>query len=96
MEPTIEEWVDRHVKLNISNLFAMIDINTLDEEDKDTWFYLDNSSEQWVVSEYLGKKLESKGEPIARNFAGHSIWGRKIQGQAIYMDSVINKIYQEN
>ncbi len=50
--------------------------------------------EWWLVSEWLERKLKDQGEPILDNAYG-SWWGRTSSGQAIYMDGVINKIYDE-
>lgn len=48
--------------------------------------------EWWVVSDWLEKRLEEQGEPILKTEYG-SWWGRTRRGQAIYMDSVIEAIY---
>lgn len=51
--------------------------------------------EYWFVSDFLGEKLEAKGEMIAHDFFGHTVWGRTCTGQAIAMDHVIREIYAE-
>ena len=48
--------------------------------------------EWWVVSDWLAQKLQEQGEPIIENDFG-TWWGRTCSGQAIYMDGVINEIY---
>lgn len=48
--------------------------------------------EWWVVSDWLEKRLEEQGEPILKTEYG-SWWGRTCTGQAIYLDSVIEAIY---
>lgn len=50
--------------------------------------------EWWLVSPWLAKKLQLKGEPILENTYG-VWWGRCTEGQAISMDDVIDKIYEE-
>lgn len=51
--------------------------------------------EHWIVSDWLADKLEAKGEKVARDFAGLTVWARTTSGQAIYADSVIEAIYRE-
>lgn len=48
--------------------------------------------EWWVVSDWLEKRLEEQGESILKTEYG-SWWGRTCRGQAIYLDSVIEAIY---
>jgi hypothetical protein len=48
--------------------------------------------EWWVVSDWLIKKLEAEEEPILKTDYG-DWWGRTCTGQAIYLDYVIEKIY---
>lgn len=50
--------------------------------------------EHWLVSGWLGEKLQARGEMVDDVF-GLTIWGRTCTGQAIYMDSVIEEIYDE-
>lgn len=52
--------------------------------------------EYWIVSPWLARKLEERGEPILRDFLGiTTIWGRCCTGQAILLDSVICSIYDK-
>ena len=51
--------------------------------------------EHWIVSDWLAGKLEAKGEIVARDIAGLTIWGRCTTGQSISMDGVIKAIYNE-
>lgn len=48
--------------------------------------------EFWVVSDWLADKLEEKGEMIAHDIMGFTIWGRSTTGQAISLDHVISDI----
>lgn len=47
---------------------------------------------QWLVSDWLAKKLAAKGERVERDFAGLAVWGRTIGGQSIEADDVICQI----
>jgi hypothetical protein len=51
--------------------------------------------EHWIVSDYLADRLEEHGEIIVRDFFGLTIWGRCCSGQAISIDGVIQRIYEE-
>lgn len=49
---------------------------------------------QWyAVSSFLADDLEDEGEVVLRDFHGLDLWGRTKFGQAISMDYVIQKIY---
>lgn len=45
--------------------------------------------EHWIVDGRFAARLEEKGETIARDFLGLTIWGRPTTGQSIAMDAVI-------
>jgi hypothetical protein len=50
--------------------------------------------EWWLVSPWIGKKLLVEGEPVIDN--GYGVWwGRTTTGQAISMDYVIEKIFDD-
>ncbi len=51
--------------------------------------------EHWLVSSWLGKKLKEKGETVEEDFMGLVVWCRCTTGQAIYIDYVIQQIYNE-
>ena len=51
--------------------------------------------EHWLISEWLAKRLLEEGEMVIE-FLGLTIWGRTTSGQAIYIDSVIEDIYNKN
>ena len=52
--------------------------------------------EFWLLSGWLGDKLEEKGERVVRDFLGlDTIWGRCTTGQMISMDGVIEEITRE-
>ena len=50
--------------------------------------------EWWVVSPWFGKKLLMESEPVLDNDYG-IWWGRCTTGQAVSMDYVIQKIYND-
>lgn len=50
--------------------------------------------EWWVVSQVLVIKLRQHGEPLLNNEYG-TWWGRCCTGQAIFLDGVIEVIYDE-
>lgn len=50
--------------------------------------------EWWVVSDWLAEQLEKHGEAMLINDFG-KWWGRTCTGQVVYLDSVIEEIYDE-
>jgi hypothetical protein len=54
--------------------------------------YGNDALEHWIVSDYLARKLEEKGEAVSHDFFGLTIWGRGTSGQAILLDGVIGDI----
>lgn len=48
--------------------------------------------EHWIVSDWLADRLAENGEKVDKDFAGLTVWARTTTGQAISMDSVIQKI----
>jgi hypothetical protein len=51
--------------------------------------------EHWIVSSWLASKLKAFGETVICDFYGLDIWCRATTGQAIYIDWVVQKIYNE-
>lgn len=51
--------------------------------------------EHWIVSDWLARKLEAKGEKVDFDFAGLTVWVRTTTGQAITQDAVIQEIHAE-
>ena len=94
--------VDNHVYHNVSYLVQELskDEKYMDDllevqvqfNDED---YPDEALEHWIVSDWLGKRLQEHGEMVI-NFMDLTIWGRTTSGQAIYIDSVIEDIYNKN
>ena len=64
------------------------DACTLDGLDPFEW----EIYEHWVVSQWLGKRLEAEGERVDFDFGGLVVWGRTCSGQAIALDRVIQRI----
>ncbi|MHA1275340.1 MAG: hypothetical protein ACTSQS_18205 [Promethearchaeota archaeon] len=50
--------------------------------------------EWWLATDWMIDKLEAKGEIILKTDFGNW-WGRTSSGQAIMLDEVIEKIYNE-
>ena len=66
------------------------------QSDVESWTaYPQEALEHWLVSEWLAKRLLEEGEMVIE-FYGLTIWGRTTSGQAIYIDSVIEDIYNKN
>lgn len=51
--------------------------------------------EHWLVSDWLGRKLEAHGERVDFDFQGLTIWARTTTGQDIAQDYVIEQIVDE-
>lgn len=51
--------------------------------------------EQWIVSGWLGNRLQEKEEKVDEVF-GMKVWGRTCTGQAICLDNNIQEIAIEN
>jgi hypothetical protein len=49
----------------------------------------------WAVTQWFAEKLIAQGERVDTDFAGLNIWARTTTGQAMRMDGVVQKIYQE-
>ena len=64
-------------------------------EDRNLDPYRIEAYEHWIVSNYLARKLEAKGEMVLYDFLGLTIWGRACTGQAILLDNVISEICNE-
>jgi hypothetical protein len=57
--------------------------------------YNDEAYEYWIVSDWLRWHLERRGEMVEDIF-GLNVWGRCATGQAIFLDYVIEDIYNES
>lgn len=51
--------------------------------------------EHWIVSDRLADQLEEQDEMVLRDFLGLTLWGRTCSGQAIFLDGVIECIYDK-
>jgi hypothetical protein len=81
---------DKEVLASLEKLRDELEDRILDLEDEQD--RPQDVFEWWHVSGQLIYWLEQKGEPV---LADHHLWGRTCTGQAIYMDSVIEEIYDE-
>lgn len=68
-----------------SDAASVLYATELDPEEREVY-------EHWAVTDWLGKKLEARGEKVDFDFAGLTIWGRTTTGQSISMDSVMSDI----
>ncbi len=73
---------------NADDLKAAMDQLALDVSAAECEVY-----ENWIVSDWLAKKLEERGETIEWDFYGLTIWGRCCTGQSILLDRAICDIY---
>lgn len=85
--PAIREKVAALVDAEACGWQEVCDEYDLDPEIREVY-------EHWLVSGWLARKLEAKGEVVGE-FAGLTIWGRCTTGQSIYMDGVIETITAE-
>ena len=81
--------IDELLKKEIVSWDEIENIYNPDNEDEAQEIF-----EWWLVSSWIGKKLLLEGEPVLDN--GYGIWwGRTTTGQAISLDYVIKKIYND-
>jgi hypothetical protein len=84
-----DDLMEVQVQFNVGNTGLPLSPDLVGEE------HFDEALEHWLVSEWLGKRLLEEGEMVIE-FLGLTIWGRTTSGQAIYIDSVIEDIYNKN
>lgn len=95
----LDDWFKEHEECEEKNI-EELDEDTLKELAGDLGLNVDDYEEtvevyeHWLVSEWLAKKLEEKGE-ITGEFKGLTIWGRTCTGQAILLDWVISSICED-
>ena len=56
--------------------------------------FTDEILEWWLIDSWLAERLRQEGEVVIEEY-GCYWWGRSTSGQAIYLDSVIQKIVEE-
>lgn len=56
--------------------------------------FTDEVLEWWLIDSWLAERLQQEGEVVIEEY-GCYWWGRSTSGQAIYLDSVIQKIAEE-
>jgi hypothetical protein len=69
--------------------------HAFDALDGDPADYESEVYEHWIVSDYLARKLEARGQVVEHDFHGLTVWGRCATGQAIALDGVICDIVRE-
>lgn len=83
---------------NCSNCFFSFSCLDSETGECETCFEINKTpqviDEWWLVSVFLGKQLLIEGAPVIDNDYG-IWWGRKKMGQALVLDDVIEKIYNE-
>ena len=70
----------------------MIQANLISLEYLD--LFTDEVLEWWLIDSWLAERLRQEGEVVIEEY-GCYWWGRSTSGQAIYLDSVIQKIAEE-
>ena len=73
----------------IQQMISVLDVDTADDPEPQ----YDEVYEHWAVSDWFARKLKDQGETVVE-FADFNVWCRMTTGQAIYMDSVIRRIYK--
>lgn len=51
--------------------------------------YTNEAYEHWIVSDWLARELDKRGEMIEWDFLDMIIWGRAATGQSIHLDGVM-------
>lgn len=85
---------------NIENLYITDDA-TAKEYGYDSLEAMQESGEDqqeifewWFVTEWFYQQLRKRNQPVLKSDYGY-LWGRTCTGQVIYMDGVIEKIYDD-
>jgi hypothetical protein len=97
----LRKFVDEEVYICQSSLVdGLLNKGIFNYEDVENYYETAEEKEQreiyewWLVSDWLVIMLLKAGEPILNNDYG-TWWGRTCSGQAIFLDAVINVIYEE-
>ena len=87
MTTTVQDMVDREVIHCVTELVDGLQRSLIDREYAQELLDLaqkpgsdDPICEYWIVSEWLGDKLQAKGECVVKDFLGLNFWGRTIGG----------------
>ena len=101
-------WLDGHVYACATQLIEVV--SRLDFVEFDEWFTdlfrlpdTDEDSDEeyqdpvtfYIVSEWFAARLRERGHPATHDFYGINVWGRRACGQALYIDGVVEDIYDE-
>ena len=94
--------VGEHVHANLGQLVSeLLELETGFVGESLNMSYVDadgdfiEAMEFWLVSDWLGMKLQERGEIVTLDWYGLTVWGRACSGQAIKMDDVIQQIAME-
>ena len=95
----LQEWLDADSERNEKFrelVFEQLELTSNMEElcrefPVDIDDFRDEVYEQWLVSDWLARKLKNKGETVGE-LCGLTIWGRCTTGQAICLDRVIQNL----
>ena len=101
-------WLEGHVYACATQLIESV--SKMDFVEFDEWYTdlfrlpdTDEDSDEeyqdpltfYIVSEWLAARLREHGHPVTHDFFGINVWGRRAFGQALYIDTVIERIYDE-
>jgi len=98
-QQVLADFVNKHVLYNVTELVSVS--NKLQDEffEEEMNIYTKNEDgepqeifEYWLVSDWFFKELRQKRQPTTE-IVGLLIWGRTCTGQAIFLDGVIEQIY---
>ena len=95
----LQEWLDADSERNEKFrelVFEQLESTSNMEElcrefQVDTDDFRDQTYEQWIVSDWLARKLKNKGETVGE-LCGLTVWGRGTTGQSICLDRVIQNL----
>ena len=95
----LQEWLDADSERNEKFrelVFEQLESTSNMEElcrefQVDTDDFRDQTYEQWIVSDWLARKLKDKGETVGE-LCGLTVWGRGTTGQSICLDRVIQNL----
>lgn len=87
---TFDKWLEEHGTVlsteDPDDLQAICEELAINVDD-----YRNEVYEHWIVSTWLANRLRDQGEAVG-DLLGLTIWGRCTTGQAIYIDSVMERI----
>jgi len=97
-DDAMEGWVYKNEDDEVSDVFDNFEQAAeaaCEEFDIDPYEYTQEVLEHWIVSDFLAKKLEEHGEPVAFDLYGMDVWGRTCSNQSISQDGVMREIAED-